>query len=347
MKREIGLILACAGLAACLYFATWPFGENARDNAFLSAHAGARLAASPDTLYSVDAARSVIAEVQPGAVFRPVARPPFYYAWLRPLGSLAYANALGAWQVVGLLCLVAFALLWTRPGVAGLAWIAVFVPVWTGLARGGDVTWYLLVAAMAALFMRRRWPMAAGFTLSLLAAKPHVFLLVGVFGLCVGLRFLAGFLAGGAVWYAVSAAMMSDWLWPLAYADYLTSPTGGNIVCQCEVDQGMLIAAAVLAAVLCAWLWRRRPSFHDGLAVAMAASLVVAQRPSFHDAAYLLPLSVVMLSRRRPWGPLAAAVVAIAAWHWAGWPAARWAVAAMLGYSAVAISREPEPAPLF
>jgi hypothetical protein len=116
MGRELRLILAAAGLAACVYFATWPFGTNARDNDFLHFYAGARLSGSPVTLYSVEEARSVMASVQPGAVFRPVVRPPFYYSMIRFLGWLPYPRALAVWQILSLCCLAAFAILWERWG---------------------------------------------------------------------------------------------------------------------------------------------------------------------------------------------------------------------------------------
>lgn len=345
MSRELRLILAAVGLAACLYFATWPFGVRARDNDFLHFYAGARLSGSPVTLYSVEEARGVMAAVQPGAVFRPVVRPPFYYLMIRLLGWLPYAHALAVWQVLSVAFLVSFALLWEPAGLSSFALFGLFVPVWYGLALGQDATFFLSAAALAAFLMRRGWPAAAGLVLSLLAAKPHVFLLVGVVGLCYGLRFLAGFLAGGAVLYGVSAAIMSDWLWPLAYLEYLNSPTGGNIVCQCEIDRRLLIAAAVAAAVLYAWLWRLRPAFPAALGVALAASLLVAQRPFFYDAASLLPL-VAFLTPRRWWAPLLLAGCAIVVWHWAGWTAARWAVAALLAYAVLEISRHPARRPV-
>ncbi len=346
MGRELRLILAAAGLAACVYFATWPFGANARDNDFLHFYAGARLSGSPVTLYSVEEARGVMVSVQPGAVFRPVVRPPFYYSMIRFLGWLPYPGALAVWQILSLCCLAAFAFLWEPVGLSSFVLLGLFVPVWYGLALGQDATFFLFAAALAAFLVRGGRPVAAGFVLSLLAAKPHVFLLVGVVGLCYGLRFLCGFLAGGAVLYGVSAAVMSDWLWPLAYLEYLNSPTGGNIVCRCEIDRRMLIAAAIAAAALYAWLWRLRPAFPAALAVALTASLLVAQRPFFYDAASLLPLAILLLPRQRAWAPLLLIGGAIVAWHWAGWTAARWAVAALLVYAVLVISREPSRRPV-
>jgi hypothetical protein len=214
------------------------------------------------------------------------------------------------------------------------------VPLWYGLALGQDATWFLLAAALAAFFMRRDRPWAAGLVLSIVAAKAHVFLLVAVVPLCYGVSFLGGFVLGGVLLYGASAWMMSDWLWPLAYLEYLNSPTGGNILCRCEIEGTMLLAAGALAAVLCAWLWRFRPPFPVALGVAYAASLLVAQRPFFYDAASLLPLTVVMLPKRWPAVSLGVVVLTVAAWHWAGWPMARWAVALFLVYSIFVTSRE-------
>jgi len=229
-----------------------------------------------------------------------------------PFTALSFGDAIWVWT--GLLAASALlAWLFTAPGsvVAKAAHLALFLglfPTAFGLMVGQPVALVAAAVAVAWWFAERRWSVAAGLALSIIAIKPQLALLVPLCLLVSGNgRIFVVWLVATVVMVFVAIAMLgpegieryrdvlalaSQWEPTRRYA--IDGPLGPGP--HMYVLQAVVVASAVLAS------WRQRHGdAARPFAIGLVASLLFTPYVGFQDFAMLVVAGWLTL-RSRPSG---------------------------------------------
>ncbi len=304
--RRATLTLAGVLFALLLLFQSRNLAFTGR-NDFAAFYVGAKLVGTPD-LYDAERNRAVaIAHLGGTSEAWRYIRLPFQAALMWPLGLLPYQSAYLAWALLRLAALAGFLALWRIPSRPEAAmFTALCLPVAAALIGGQDVTLSLLWIALAVHWHHREREFSAGLAVSLCAAKPHLFALLPVLMAAQRRwRMLAGLLAGGALWIAVSFAVAGP-RWPMellsAVRDVRVHPKPDEMPNLHGLLWGLPFSTGlevVLGAVVGALAWHvaRRTSFHWGLAVALFGGLLVSHHAYLGDCSILLPAILIVRSQ--------------------------------------------------
>jgi len=246
-------------------------------------------------------------------------RPPFYAAFLWPLGRLPYPAAHAVWQLLNLAALAGFVVLWA-PGTYPVTLCCWFFPTWISFACGQDTPFVLLAVASAVLLLRKNRPFLAGVVFALCAIKFHLFLLLPLLILAKRLwRFSGGLLAGGTVLAGISVAV-AGWDWPARQFELLKLNEAGessqafmpnlNGLFHSFPAGHAFLAVTTLAVVCGAWYVVRRSSIEHAISAMLIAGLLIGMHAFLYDCTLLLPY-FLLLSVRDGFGrafPLWAAI---------------------------------------
>jgi alpha-1,2-mannosyltransferase len=272
---------------------------------FVSFYAAGTLAdaGTPELAYDRDAHYAAEERAtKPGIVYNFFYYPPVFLLLCGALARLPYLAAFVIFEVTtfGFYLLVMRNILGAR-SVAILVPLLAFPPVlWTiGLGQNGFLTAGLFGAAT--LLIDRR-PAVAGFLFGALCVKPHFALLVPV-ALAAGGRWRA-FAAAFACAAALCLLSLAVFGWPTWHA-FLTAVTGSQAVYASgripfggfvtpfgaamllgatRTLAGIVQAGAALAAAgLVAWVWRRGLSLPLRAASLVSATLVAVPLALFYD----------------------------------------------------------------
>lgn len=273
---------------------------------FISFYTGGRLIGTPD-LYNP--ARMLEVQNQTAgwsSANRPFSRLPYFATLMWPLTRLAYLHAYYVWQTLSIGAAVLFAWLWPATG-RRLAAIACCwsLPLFSAFAQGQDIAFVLAAIGGTLWFMRKGSPFAAGLVLALCAAKFHIFLLVPLWIAAQRLWQLGkGFSTGAAVLVAISFAAGGR-AWPVRYFALLCDPGTSPAALAMPNLRGFFwafqyngvleVAAAVCVGLLALWSFRRL-SFEYGLAMTIAAGILISHHSYVSDCALLVPASLSVLS---------------------------------------------------
>ena len=296
MQRRLALTLLClAGVAlntwiTCNYLVP---GAWKGKNDFLGLYAGARLAGT-SRLYDPEAARETqLREAGETLESQRFIRLPYYALMLKPVGLLPYRPAYGVWLALSVLSLAIFAALWPA-GTTGWLICCWFLPGFVAVFNGQDAPMLLLWVALAVYLTKRDRQFAAGMVLALCASKYHLAILLPFVVLAQGRwRMLAGSLVAGAAMLAVSFGVAGR-RWPWEYADVVTDPRIHPSVIHMPSFHGMQIGTPLqilmtLLVVLCVVVTARCASFEWGLAIALAAGVLVGFHTYLADCVIFLP----------------------------------------------------------
>lgn len=295
-------VLVCLGLA----IAFGP-GEAVRkgENDFLAFYSGGRLLATGQ-LYDVEATwnlhRELAGKVMPALVF---VRLPVFALPYAALARLPYLTAYWIFQGLSAAALLAAVALLARRAKDVPYLAALSLPALCALGSGQEVTFLILILALALEFLDRGWDFAAGMVLSLCAIKFHLFWLLPL-GLVMHRRWktLAGGAAGGAVLVGASYAVAGAG-WPREFLALITSPRVHPNLGAMGSLRGMLWAfgvepawwvglACLLTAALAVYLmWRAREP-QAVLAYALAAGLLTGGHAYIHDFALLVAAYAIL-----------------------------------------------------
>lgn len=259
---------------------------------------------------------------------------------------LPYTAAYWLWITMNLACFAIVVRYWLLPRDCVL-WGVVFFPVAASLIVAQDSL--MLAACMVGVLRlaERGKDVPAGLLLALCTAKPHLFLLLPL-ALVFRRRWklFASAAGGTAALLAISTVVAGrGWLSQmLGVAGLLARDLGGDVqrrptVFQFGVNPATLAAAAVLAALVAAVIWRTR-DFPAAVGIAMIGSILLAPHTSVYDLPLLLvalpalplgvygnwlrillwtPLPYWALLRDRPWSTvlplLLVAVIGLAWWR--------------------------------
>lgn len=315
-----GIIL----LGAC---AIIPFRRPASD--FLQFYTGGKLLGS--NLYSTSRALEVECSVAPGLrdmpdEVRAVLRPPVVYVPFWLVAKLSYRSALLLWTAFMLSALFGFLRLWPVRFEAAMQYSLFFLPLLIAFSEGQDAALLLFVLAAVGRLKEQSREVLSGLALSVFFfAKPSTLLMTPLAAIAFrSWRFAGGLIGGGASLYLLSAIILHDVLWPIAYLRHIAA--------QAHSSPAPLAIAAV-ALVLAAWCWRQ-PDPHVALAVLACGGLLCSPRALYYDlAAATLPLAILLLaqsSKKAATWLWLYALAAMGAWTMASYWGVRLAVAALL-----------------
>jgi hypothetical protein len=306
IPRSVLAIACVLGIALVFGGTILAGGDKVRTGAddFLAFYAGARLAGTPG-IYDPDSIRRTELEAA-GANGQALLsiRIPGFSLLMWPLAQLPYAAAHALWYAIRIAAVIGFVLLWpwTPRGFTALicCWS---LPIAAGLANGQDAPLLLFWLAAWQWLERRGHPFAAGAVLILCAAKFHLFLLIPV--LLIRHRrwaALGGAAAGGCALYLLSVRA-GGWDWPVRYARVLSNPVihpceaimpnlhgllSGIAPAYVEIGVAVALALAAVAALT-------RLSYAEGLAVALAAGLLLSYHAYVADGVILVPAILIVL----------------------------------------------------
>lgn len=312
-----GFVILLLGLASSGGFAAPP-GPGLKRVDFISFWGAARLALEgrPGDAYSWPL---VDAELR-RALGRPVGAPlPFYYPpiflmLIKPLGALSYGRAFLLWvaATLGAYTLAAAAVL-RRPGAVMTALAAPGVLCCIFIGQNGLFT---AAAMMAGLALLPRRPALAGVFLGLLAAKPHLAILLP-FALALDRRWRA--LAACAATAAGLLAASTVVLGPHVLRAFVEGAEAGGSVFAAEgwtpwskvqtvygVARNAGLApstalalhalGALIASAAVLTIWRRRDAAYAAKAAALAAgALLVTPYVFIYDTPMLGAAAVFLL----------------------------------------------------
>jgi hypothetical protein len=312
VKRFQIIVLTLCGLAVnALIFGPYALRSSWTGfNDFRGFYAGGKLAGTPrlyDPRAAMDVQREACRCAVRGLIYN---RPPYYALLLKPLAWLPFHTANAIWSAAGAAALFAFAALW--PGRWWLAWAACgwSLPAFVAIATGQDVTLLLPLVALALLWQGRGREAAAGAALALCAFKFNLFMFMPLLVLaqkrwrmlagaasCLGVLTLVSCLVAGLDWpvhYIPYLIANENELWefnmPNLHGLLLGVPFAGNI------ELGLIVAVAVAA-----WIAMRRCSFEHGLALVLAAGVVLNHHSFLADVTLLLPAFLLMARDSREW----------------------------------------------
>jgi hypothetical protein len=299
-------LAAALGLSVCLAVVLYLPGAAGGRNDFLGEYAAGRLAGTPG-LYDIAATERVqIAALGEYSAAFQYTRLPYYPLLFKPLTLLPYQWAYCGWLGLNISALVAFLWLWPEEWNRKLTVICCFLPVSVSILNGQDSIQLLCWSTLAAVLVRRGRPAAGGLVLALCASKFH--LMIGIPLVLIAQRRWrvgAGVVAGGLLLLGLSFAASGP-AWPLQYLKTLQNPAvhpGVNGMPNLHgLTVGMMggawveagLATAAMAAV---WVTSKKLSFHEGLAVALAAGVLVNIHSYLSDCVLLLPAILCWLRR--------------------------------------------------
>jgi hypothetical protein len=234
-------------------------------------------------------------------------RLSYYACLLSPLKALPYRTAQVTWQCLSILAVIGFALLWRIPNrrisLLASCWSLPIIMVFL-LAQ--DVSFLLLLLAIAIRLHRKDRPVLSGLVMSLLSIKFNLFLLLPLFFL--GQRrwkMASGFGSGCAVLIAASF-WASGSHWPMQMAATLSSKAispreflmpnlrgllqGFTGQLWPEVLLGLGVAVAVFFAA-------RKSDFGAGFAAMIFGSLLVSHHAGPQDCALFLPAILLLIEK--------------------------------------------------
>jgi hypothetical protein len=226
-------------------------------------------------------------------------RLPFYYGLLRPLCGLSYISAHRVWMIlIASAGVAAIGLLALSQGAAVVAASLWSAPLFLSLVGNQDDTILYLVLA-ASLWLRQSGrSRSAGFVLSLLWIKFHLFLLLPVlFVVKREYRLLAGAAFGSGLLLAACFAAAGIH-WPVRYAALLLNPEvspGEDLMpnlrgvamhfassAAIEIVLAMLVVAVAIAVMA-------RTGFALAFGAALLGSLLVSHHAYPADCLFLVP----------------------------------------------------------
>lgn len=268
-------------------------------------YAGARLAGTP---YLYDAPHVWAEQGRAfGAYGKALqyVRLPYYAVLLSPLAHMPYRVAQVVWQSLSFLAVCGFILLWRVPSrrmtLLATCWS---LPVFMILLLCQDVSFVLLILAIAVRLHSRGNELPAGMVMSFLSIKFNLFLLLPL--LFIGQRrwkLASGFVAGCVVLIAVSFAV-AGLRWPIEMAkvlssraiaprEYLMPNLRGFLSLFTsnlwpEVTLSIAVAAVTLYIV-------RKSNFAVGLAAVIVGSLLISHHAGPQDCALLVPAILLLL----------------------------------------------------
>lgn len=311
-QKVIGWRIAAGlGVVVCISI-TWtlflPDAATGR-NDFLALYAGGQLAGTSG-LYDSNRVREVqlhaIGEWGPSLRF---SRLPYYALLLKPLMLLPYRISYLIWEVLSVLALLGFALLWPSEDQR-TKWLVCCwsLPAFVALLGGQDVSFLLLWIALSIRAHQKDKPATAGALLALCASKYHLMILVPVVIVAQRRwRIAAGAAAMGGALLAISFAVAGP-AWPLQYYAVLTDPnihvgiiSMPNIhalVASTPSARFLEVFASTAIVVVVFSASRRHSSFEWALAIALAAGLLVSFHSYLMDCAILLPALILILQAR-------------------------------------------------
>jgi len=253
-------------------------------------------------------------------------RMPFHAVLAKPFSLLSFKTGYMMWQLMQILWMVAFLLLWPVGGHAlnGLV-LSYSFPLFITLSIGQDVPLLLLLIALLARFHNSGRHFLAGLLFSLCLIKFHLFLLLPVVLLARRLlRILAGMSAGGVLLLLI-ATVADGPDWPRRYWAMLHTPgaqwhlevmpsfygliRNWRFAVPVEIAFAVLIAAAVFYV-------SRRSHFETALAAMLTGSVLVSHRPYIQDTLILIPACLILLSSAYPRTVKYAAVVLLVPFTW-------------------------------
>lgn len=263
-------------------------------------------------VYDLNAQKAATEAIAQGVYWQPFLNPP-PLVWLAMLfTALPFAVAIWVWTAL----LAASALLaWylTAPGSAltRAAHLALFFglfPTAFGLMVGQPVALVAAAVAVAWWFAERRWSVAAGLALSVIAIKPQLALLVP---LCL---LFSGHARMFVVWLVATAAMVLVAVAMLGpegisrYRDVLALASQWEPTRRYAIDgplgQGphMYVIQAVVVAVALFASWRQRNGdLARPIAIGLVATLLFTPYVGFQDFAMLV-IAGWLVIRARPSG---------------------------------------------
>ena len=299
-------VLICGSIAWTLFLPDAASGRND----FLALYAGGQLAGT-SSLYDSQRVREVqvhaIGEWGPSLRF---SRLPYYALLLKPLTLLPYRIAYLIFEVLSVLALLGFALLW--PGEdRRTKWLVCCwsLPAFVALLGGQDVSFLLLWIALSIRAYQKDKPGTAGALLALCAAKYHLMILAPVAMVAQRRwRMAAGAAVMGGALLAVSFAVAGP-TWPLQYYAVLTDPhihAGTTSMPNIHALAASMpfagwflevLASSAIVVVLFS-ASRRHSSFEWALAMALAGGILVSFHTYLMDCAILLPALMLILQAK-------------------------------------------------
>ncbi len=326
-QRLAWAAMAPAGAVALLAYALGFSAQRLQRPDFVSFYAAARLflAHGAGHVYQLGAQQQIEGQIG-GSGFLPYLHPPFYTVLIAPLGLLPFRAAYVLWLGVNLALLVAaFAILasWQRstvPAVMAAVWTIAFLPAVVALAQGQSDLLELMFLALALVAWSRGHAGWAGILSGLALIKPHLVILLPFFFLARRSgRALLGFGGVAAALAGVSLAVFGvqgcfDYLtgvlpWAAGGGWPITDPTVYSLRGLLEAVPGgrpvaLTLLSGALGLTILALSWRpHRPTLD--MALAIAASLVLAPYQNFHDLTLLalpaLALTSLLLTGELRW----------------------------------------------
>jgi hypothetical protein len=293
LRRFLLPVVMTIAIFTLLAFAVQPQDRFTSD--FYSFWAGARLVGPH--LYDPAQASAIQHSVSPLVEHKRYIRPPYYAVFLWPLGRLPFGAAYAAWFILNLAALLGFVWAW-RFHPAGYRACALFLPLVWSFGTGQDAALMLFALAAGGRLIHRKQEIAGGAVLALWTAKPHLLLFVPVVLLAQRkYRALAGMLAGGAVLYLISAAVLG-FQWPAVfYRAIMTNESGikpyflgvTGLLVRVTTPKWLYPVLALAGAAL-VFVFTRAAAWRPSLAFAIAAGVVFAPRSMLYDASFFLPL---------------------------------------------------------
>ncbi len=309
MVSRARVALVClAGLAVN----TLIFGPALRQTAhgvtdFMDLYAGGKLAFTHDLYVPAQVLRTEQITEGMSSVSRLFMRLPCFSLFYWPLAQLPYPVASAAWEVLCVVSLLAFALLWPsgrrRYTALACCWS---LPAMLTVAEGQDIGFVLLWIAIAAVFMRRKQPGVAGLAASMCLVKFHLFLMIPVW-ICARRqwRFARGLAAGGAGLLALSF-VAGGWDWPMRYLALLAQPSNTPFLNAMPTVYGLfgglphaIVPELLITGLIGLGVWMAsRANSAWGLAAALAGGVLAAPHAYMADGAMLVP-AVLLVFRSR------------------------------------------------
>jgi hypothetical protein len=249
----------------------------------------------------------ILGRSNPNIVF---IRFPYVAVMLAPLSHLPFSVAYILWQALSLAALAIFAALW--PARRPLAFVICcwFPPMAANCANAQDVTYLLLWIALAAWLVTRGKDFGAGLTLSLCAAKPHLFLFLPVLIIARRMWKLgAGLVVGGVLLLTVSF-LAAGTSWPAAFLQAIRDPAVHPAIAKASLvafvagflhGPGLWVFVGIVMVLLGAIVYRvaQRTHFAMALAIAVAAGPIVAFHVYTQDYLLTLPLILSLVTNAK------------------------------------------------
>ncbi len=292
------VVLSLAGIALRARTLANLARDDMRGADFPIFYASGLLVGTPE-LYSAAAVRAIelreMGVTQPPALF---VRLPYFAALMAPWARLPFWPSFWIWRMAILAAACVFIWLWPAPREWSLLALAWSLPFAFGLTNGQDSAFLLLWVALALALWKRGHEFAAGLVLSLCAAKFHLFLLLPL--LLPGRRKMAwGGLLGGALLIAACFAVQGPhWFAQFlgAIGDPSINPDPSMFFNLRGLARGNTIFEILLAipVVAAAVYVTRRAELVTGLAMVLAAGLLIGHQQTVSDTVLLIPVALTL-----------------------------------------------------